>query len=68
MLLTKNSIDSICRKLITRKICGINDKGETTVDRRGAAEVGAVVGAFALRRDIGGEEDGGWRRGSEAKG
>jgi hypothetical protein len=67
VLLTNNSIDSISRKFITRKICGISDKGETTVDRHGAAEVGAVVSSFALRGDISGEENRGRRRGSEAK-
>ena len=67
MPLTNNSIHSIGRKLIARKVGSISDKGVTTVKRRGAAEIGAVVGVYALRRDISRDEGGGWRRGANAE-
>jgi hypothetical protein len=66
--LTFDPIESISRELIVGGIRSSDDDGVTALDSRGAAEIGAVVGALALWGDIRCEKYGWWRGRAEAEG
>ena len=60
-ILTFNPIQGIGREFIAGSIGSRDDDGVAALDCRGAAEIGAVVGALALRGDISCEKKS-WRR------